>query len=440
MFEEVSDKLSTLVRNIRGLGSLNEKNISESLRSIRRVLLEADVNYKVVKDLVKSVETQSLGQITIKSVTPGQQVVKIFFDELVRVLGGTGSSIQLSSMPPTVIMMTGLQGSGKTTFCVKLAKHFQKKGKRAAVVPLDPYRPAAVKQLQDFAAKAGVDIIPVDHAAGVVAAGEDGLKKGKDAACDVLILDTAGRLHVDDEMMAELEAVKATVKPHEILYVADGMTGQDAVNSASAFARRLSFDGVILTKMDGDARGGAALSMRAVTGKPIKFIGTGERVDALESFYPDRLASRIMGMGDIVSLVEKAEQTVTRENARKLEEKLRKQEFNLEDFYEQLQQIKQLGPLDQLLDMIPFGGAKLKGLKVEENALVRIEAIINSMTREERYNPRIINGSRKKRIARGSGTNVEEINRLLKQFGQMQKMFKNMSRFGMKRAGKMFFS
>jgi len=440
MFDEISDKLGSLVRNIRGLGTLNEKNIGESLRNIRRVLLEADVNYKVVKDLVKTVEEKSLGKVSIKSVTPGQQIVKIFQDELVRVLGETGSTIHLSSSPPTVIMITGLQGSGKTTFCVKLARYFQKKGKRAAVIPLDPYRPAAVKQLEVFAKEGGTSIIPVDYSHGVPAACAEGIKKGTDEGLDVLILDTAGRLHIDDEMMIELEEVKKTAKPAEILYVADGMTGQDAVNSATAFAKRLELDGVVLTKMDGDARGGAAISMRMVTGKPIKFIGTGEKADAFEQFHPDRLASRIMGMGDIVSLVEKAEESVSLEKTRKLEEKLRKQEFNLEDFYDQLQQIKKMGPLDQLLGMMPFGGQKLKGLTVDEKALVRIEAIINSMTRGERYNPKIVNGSRKKRIAKGSGTSVEDINRLLKQFFQMQKIFKNMAKFGMKRVGKMLFN
>lgn len=440
MFDEISEKLGTVVKNLRGLGILTEKNIGESVRNIRLALLEADVNYKVVKDLVNSVQEKSFGKITIKSISPGQQIVKIFHDELVAVLGGTQSVLKLASEPPTIIMVTGLQGSGKTTFCVKLALFFQKKGKRSAVIPLDPYRPAAIKQLEIFGHEAGIPVLNIDFSESVPLAGRKAVQVGKEQGFDVLILDTAGRLHIDDEMMVELEEVKKLVIPSETLYVADGMTGQDAVNSAVTFAKRLEFDGIVLTKLDGDARGGAALSMRVVTGKPIKFISIGEKPDSIEPFYPDRLASRILGMGDLVSLVEKAEESVDRERAQKLEEKLLKQEFNLEDFYEQLQQIRKLGPLDQLMDMLPFGGNKLKGIKVDEKALIQIEAIINSMTRQERYSPRIINGSRKKRIARGSGTSVEEINRLLNQFFQMQKMFKSMARFGLKRFGKLMFS
>ncbi len=425
MFEDLTQKLESALKNLKGQGKLTEKNISDGLKEIRRALLEADVNYKVVKQFIEDVRQKAVGEEVLRSVTPGQQIVKIVHDELIRLMGESRTDIKTAGIPPTIVMLVGLQGSGKTTFAGKLANFLRKKGRHPMLVAADVYRPAAKEQLRVIGKQLGIPVYVTEHNDAVKIC-QEAIQAARQQGCDVLILDTAGRLHIDDAMMQELEAIKKTVKPHEILFVADGMTGQDAVNAAKEFQERLDYDGVVLTKMDGDARGGAALSIRAVTGKPIKFIGTGETLDAVEPFYPDRMASRILGMGDIVSLVEKAQETLDVEKAQKLEQKLRRNEFTLEDFYDQLQQLKKMGPLEQLLGMIPGLSKQIRNVQVDEKALVRIEAIINSMTPEERRNPKIINGSRRKRIARGSGTRVQDVNQLLNQFEQMRKMIKRM--------------
>ncbi len=425
MFQELTEKLDIVFKKLRGQGKLNEKNIEVSLREVRRVLLEADVNYKVVKEFIEKIKEKSLGQTVLRSITPGQQIVKIIHDELIQLLGKSEAPIGFSNLPPAIMMLVGLQGSGKTTLAGKLAQYFKKQGKNPALVAADVRRPAAIQQLKIVGESVGVPVISAEI--------KDAIKICKDAIgiCrqqgnDLVIFDTAGRLHVDEELMQELIEIKKQTQPNEILFVADGMTGQDAVNTAKSFLEHLDFTGVVLTKMDGDARGGAAISIRAVTGKPIKFISVGEKFDALEKFFPDRMASRILGMGDVVSLVEKAQATIDEKEAEKLEKKLRKQEFTLEDFYDQLQQIKRMGPLDQLLGMIPGINSKaLSGLKVDDRSFVKIEAMINSMTPEERRRPQIIDGSRRRRISKGSGTTVQDLNRLLNQFQSMQKMFKN---------------
>ncbi|RMI12728.1 MAG: signal recognition particle protein [Calditrichaeota bacterium] len=434
MFEELTSKLDGILRKVRGQGKLTEKNIADSLKEIRRALLEADVNYRVVKQFINDVREKAVGEEVLKSVTPGQQIVKIVHDELVCLMGQAHSEIKFAGIPPTIIMLCGLQGSGKTTFAGKLAVYLRKKGRRPMLVAADVYRPAAREQLKIVGESVGVPVYATESNDAVRICKES-IQAAREKACDVLILDTAGRLHIDEAMMQELEAVKREVKPHEILFVADGMTGQDAVNAARQFLERLDFHGVVLTKMDGDARGGAALSIRAVTQRPIKFLSVGEKMDALEVFHPDRMASRILGMGDVVSLVEKAQEVVDEEKARKLEKKLRRNEFTLEDFYEQIQQIKRMGPLEQLLGMIPGVGKQLKGLQVDDRALVKVEAIINSMTPEERRKPEIINGSRRKRIALGSGTRVQDVNQLLRQFAEMKKMIKRMNKMKFKRGG-----
>ncbi len=425
MLEDLTAKLEATLKKVRGQGKLTEKNIADSLKEIRRALLEADVNYRVVKQFIADVQQKALGKEVLQSVTPGQQLVKIVHDELVRLMGESRADIKTAGIPPTIIMLTGLQGSGKTTFAGKLANFLRKKGHRPMLVAADIYRPAAIRQLEVIGKNLNIPVYSADSNDAVKIC-KDSIKAAREKGCDILILDTAGRLHIDEEMMAELERIKKEVKPHEILFIADGMTGQDAVNAAQQFLDRLDFDGVVLTKMDGDARGGAALSIRAVTGRPIKFIGVGEKFDQIEVFHPDRMASRILGMGDVVSLVEKAQEAIDVKKAQKLEKKLRKAEFTLEDFYDQLQQVKRMGPLDQLLGMIPGIGNKLKDVQVDDRAFVRIEAIINSMTPEERRRPQIINGSRRKRIARGSGTSVQDVNQLLRQFEQMRKMIKRM--------------
>ena len=433
MFQDLSGKLESIFKKIRGQGRLTEKNIKESTREIRRALLEADVNYKVVKKFVSVVEEKAIGTEVFRSVNPGQLVVKLVHDELTEIMGKANVPIQVSGNP-AVIMLAGLQGSGKTTLAGKLAFYFKKLGKTVLLVGADIYRPAAREQLKVVAEKSGADFFTLSE--------NDAVKIAKEAVnsarskTDIVILDTAGRLHLDDELMNELEVIKKSVQPSEILFVADGMTGQDAINTADAFVKRIDYDGVVLTKMDGDTRGGSALSIRAVTGKPIKFLSIGEKMDALEPFHPERLASRILGMGDIVSLVEKAQESVSEEKARHLQRKLRKQQFNFEDFFEQLQMIKKMGPLDQLLGMIPGMGKQLKGLNVNDDMFVSVEAIINSMTFKERQSPKIINGSRRKRIAKGSGRTVQEINKLLKQFFDMQKMMKQMNK-GNKKLGQM---
>jgi signal recognition particle subunit SRP54 len=434
MFQELTEKFEDVFKKLRGHGKLTETNISETMREVRRILLEADVNFKVAKDFIARVQEKALGHEVVKSITPAQQVIKVIHDELAALMGSSDVGLVSASMPPATIMLVGLQGSGKTTLAGKLAKFLKSKGRNPLLVAADLQRPAAVQQLQIVGEQAGVNVF-AQRESTPVAVCTDAVAFARRDGFDTVILDTAGRLHIDEALMAELSQIKEKTQPHEILFVADGMTGQDAVNTAQEFTRQLDITGVVLTKLDGDARGGAALSIRAVTGKPIKFISVGEKLDALEKFYPDRMASRILGMGDVVSLVEKAQQAVDAEMAQKLEKKLRRQEFTLEDFYEQLQQIKNMGPLEELMGMIPgMGGKAMKGLKLDERALVHTEAIINSMTPDERRRPNIINGSRRKRIANGSGTNVQDVNKLLNQFQMMQKMIKRMSKVGLKGA------
>jgi signal recognition particle subunit SRP54 len=426
MFENLSARLQNVFSNLRNRGRLTEKDVDLALREVRMALLEADVNFKVARDFTARVRERAVGEEVMKSLTPAQQVIKVVQLELSDLMGGQAARIAFASRPPTVVMLVGLQGSGKTTSCAKLANLLRKQGHKPLLVAGDVYRPAAIKQLQVLGDQLGVEVFsmgdktdPVDIAAAAV-------ERGKAMNNSVVILDTAGRLHIDDQMMDELERIKSRVNPTEILLVVDAMTGQDAVNVASAFNDRLGIDGVILTKLDGDARGGAALSVRVVTGKPIKFVTTGEKLDALEQFHPERMASRILGMGDVLTIIEKAEEAFNAEQALKIEEKLRKEEFTLEDFLSQLQDVRKMGPLDQLLGMIP-GLSKskaLKGVSVDEKDLARVEAIIRSMTPAERRNPAIIGGSRKRRIAKGSGVRVQDVNALLKQFDQTRKMLK----------------
>jgi signal recognition particle subunit SRP54 len=427
MFEDLSQKLELVFKKLRGQGKITEVNISQSMREVRRVLLDADVNYKVVKQFIEDVQKRAVGQEVLQSITPGQLIVKIIFDELVKLMGTSKAEINFASMPPTVIMVAGLQGSGKTTFCAKLALHLHGKGRHPFLVAADVYRPAAIDQLEMLAKQIGIPVF-ADRQHTAVEIAEMATDHARKGARDVVIIDTAGRLHVDEEMMREAETIKAKVKPHEILFVVDAMTGQDAVNTAKAFHDRLNFDGVVLTKLDGDTRGGAALSIRAVVNEPIKFVGVGEKLDALEAFHPDRMVSRILGMGDIVTLVEKAQERFDQDKALKLEEKLRKAEFTFEDFLGQLQEIKKMGPLQQVMSMIPGMNKLPVDANVDDKSLVRIEAIIQSMTPLERDKPHIISGTRRKRIANGSGTSIQEVNKVLKQFGEMQKMMKKLSK------------
>ncbi len=426
MFENLSDRLESIYKKLRGRGILKEPDVDAALREIRIALIEADVSLSVIKEFLSGVREKSVGQEVLKSLTPGHQMVKIVNDDLVTLLGDEFSDIRFSSKPPTVILMAGLQGSGKTTTVGKLAKRFKEKGKTCLLVPADVYRPAAIEQLNVLGRDLGIDVFQAGEEKDPVAICRKAVEEAGRKMAQVVILDTAGRQQIDDALMEELKHIKETVQPHECLFVADAMMGQQAAEIARTFHDRVGIDGVILTKMDGDARGGAALSIKSVTGKPIRFIGTGEKLDALEPFYPDRVVSRILGMGDVMSLVEKAEQVYDAEEAQKLEKKLKKNAFTLEDFKDQLKQIQQMGSMEQLLGMIP-GAKKLKGLKVDERAFVRIEAIINSMTPRERERHNIVNSSRKKRIANGSGTSVNDVNKLLKQFSQMQKMMKKMA-------------
>lgn len=425
MFANLTDHLESVFRKLRGQGKLSEENIREAMRDVRRALLEADVNFQVVKDFVNTVSEKAVGSEVLKSITPGQQIVKIVYDEMVKLLGGEGAPLAFAGSPPHKWMMVGLQGSGKTTLCSKIALFYRKKGKKPLLVAADVYRPAAIDQLEILGKSIAVPVFTGDRK-NPVAICKEALAYAAKEGCDLIIFDTAGRLHVDDEMMNEAARISAEINPHEIFFTADAMTGQDAVNAASAFNQRLNFTGVALTKLDGDSRGGAALSILSVTGKPIRFAGVGEKPDALEVFHPERMASRILGMGDVVSLVEKAQEHVDQEAAKALEKKIVKAQFTLQDFKDQLVQIKKMGPLESLLKMIPGMGQQLKGLTVDDKAITRIEAIINSMTKKERTKPIIIDGSRRKRIAAGSGTTVNDVNRLLKQFFEMQKMMKKM--------------
>jgi signal recognition particle subunit SRP54 len=437
VFQDLTARLDGIFKSLRGRGVLSEDNVRESLREVRRALLEADVHFKVAKEFVKRVEERAVGQEVLTGVHPGQQVVKIVHEELVQLLGGTTAQPNITGTPPVPVMVVGLQGSGKTTTCAKLAGWLKKKGKKPFLVPADPYRPAAREQLIKLARANGHDVYegPETDPVQICARGMEAATR---AAADVVLLDTAGRLHVDDELMKELEAIRAKVKPREVLLVVDAMMGQDSVNVAQTFSERLGFDGVVLTKMDGDARGGAALSIRHVTGAPIKFVGVGEAADAIEPFHPDRMASRILNMGDVLSLVERAQEAVDEKDAAKLEEKLRKQTFDLEDFGDQLRKIKKMGPLSQILGMLP-GVPKDALSEVEKDggrSVARVEAIISSMTPAERAKPGILNGSRRKRIARGSGTSVTEVNRLIKQFDEMRKMMRQMSKMKGKGMGR----
>ncbi len=430
MFENLTEKLQRVFKTLRGEGKLTEANIQDALREIRMALLEADVHYKVVRQLIDRIREKALGQEVLTSLTPAQQVVKIVRDEVVETLGGRAASLRFASQPPTVILLAGLQGSGKTTTAGKLARWLFQHGHRPLLVSVDVYRPAAREQLRVIGR--AVELPVFDGPAGEASPLELARLARREAAHsgrDVLIVDTAGRLHIDDELMQEMQQLKQRLEPAEVLFIADAMTGQDAVNSADQFHRRLGLTGVILTKMDGDARGGAALSIRAVTGQPLKFVGVGEKYDALELFQPERVASRILGMGDVLSLIEKVEQTLDQKQALELERKVRTASFTLEDFGEQLRQMRKLGPLEQVLSHLPQVGPfrQLQQVKVEEKQLVRLEAIINSMTLQERGNHQIINGRCRRRIARGSGTTVQEVNRLLKQYVGARKMMRSLS-------------
>jgi signal recognition particle subunit SRP54 len=426
VFEGLAAKLQQTFKKLRGRGKLTEADVSEAMREVRLALLEADVNFKVVKEFVAKVKERSVGQEVLESLTPAQQVIKIVNDELTSLMGGTQSRLAVSPRPPTVVMLVGLQGAGKTTTAGKLARLLVKQSKRPLLVAADIYRPAAIKQLQVLGQQLEIPVFAMENGESPVTIARKAIDQANLYARDTVIIDTAGRLHINEELMGELKAIKQAVKPHEILLVVDAMTGQDAVTVAEAFNTDLGLDGIIMTKLDGDARGGAALSVKAVTGCPIKFAGMGEKLDALEPFHPDRMASRILGMGDVLSLIEKAESTINIEQAQAMEKKLRKEDFTLDDFLEQLQQVRNLGPLDQILGMLPGMGnmKKLKDVEIDENQLKHTEAIIRSMTKKERRDPSVLNGSRRKRIAVGSGTRVQDVNKLLKQFDEAKKMMK----------------
>jgi len=430
VFEGFSDKIQNIMKKIKGKSRISEDDIKEISREIKLALLEADVNFKVVKDFIAKVSEKATGQEVLNSLTPGQQVVKIVRDELVDLLGGTTGKLNFNPNGVTVFLMVGLQGSGKTTASGKIANYLRKQGKKPLLVACDVYRPAAIKQLQVVGGQLDIPVFSIEDSKDVVNIASEGVKFAKSKGNDVVIIDTAGRLHVDEELMDELVNLKSAVKPYEILLVVDAMTGQDAVNVATSFNDKLGIDGIIMSKLDGDTRGGAALSVKAVTGKPIKFASVGEKLNELEPFYPDRMASRILGMGDVLSLIERAEETIEEEEAKRLEKKLREATFNLEDFLAQMQQIKKMGPISQVLSMLPGVGSQLKDIPIEDKHMARIEAIILSMTTKERKNPEIINASRKKRIAAGCGMQVSDVNKLIKQFDEMKKMMKKFGKGG----------
>ncbi|WP_113929869.1 signal recognition particle protein [Bacillus sp. P14.5] len=436
-FEGLADRLQGTIQKIRGKGKVNEADVKEMMREVRLALLEADVNFKVVKTFVKKVSERAVGQEVMQSLTPGQQVIKVVKEELTDLMGGEQSQIAVAKRAPTVIMMVGLQGAGKTTTTGKLANLLRKKyNRKPLLVAADIYRPAAIKQLETLGKQLSMPVFSLGDQVSPVEIAKQAIEKAKEEHHDYVLIDTAGRLHIDEKLMGELEDIKELANPDEIFLVVDAMTGQDAVNVAQSFNDSLGISGVVLTKLDGDTRGGAALSIRSVTEKPIKFVGMGEKLDALEAFHPERMASRILGMGDVLSLIEKAQANVDEEKAKELEKKMRTMSFTFEDFLEQLGQVKQMGPLDELIKMMP-GANKMKGLdklQVDEKQLSHVEAIIQSMTKEEKQHPETINAGRKKRIARGSGRNIQEVNRLLKQFEDMKKMMKQMS--GMQGKGK----
>ena len=424
-FEGLSSRLQEITRKIRGKARITEGDLKEMLREVKLALLEADVNYKIVKEFIESIREKALGQDVLKSLTPGQQVVKIVKDELVELLGGTESKVNFTPNPPTIIMLVGLQGSGKTTTAGKLANLFRKQGKKPLLVACDVYRPAAIKQLQVVGKQLNIPVYANETSKDVVHIARQAMSVAISKLNDVVILDTAGRLHIDEELMEELKKLKSNIKPHEILLVVDSMTGQDAVNVAEKFNTTVGIDGVVLTKLDGDTRGGAALSVKKVTGKPIKFAATGEKLNDIEVFHPERMAGRILGMGDILSVIEKAEEAFDQEQAEKLEKQLRKREFDLDDYLTQIRQIKKMGSFSSLLKLIP-GMNQLKDVKIDDKEFVRIEAIICSMTKEEKRDVRLLNASRRQRIAKGSGTSVQEINKFIKSFEMTQKMMKKM--------------
>lgn len=432
-FEGLSEKLNAVFKRLKGKGKLSEEDIKVAMREVRLALLEADVNYKVVKDFVKSVSERAVGAEVLESLTPAQQVIKIVHEELIRLMGSENARIQFPAHPPCVVMMVGLQGSGKTTHSAKLAKYFKGQGHRPLLVACDIYRPAAIEQLKVVGAQAEVPVFELGQRPPLEIA-QKAIAHAKDHGNDLVILDTAGRLHIDEQLMAELKGLKENLEIHETLLVVDAMTGQDAVNVAKSFHEQLDITGVVLTKLDGDTRGGAALSVLAVTGRPIKFAGTGEKLDDLEPFHPDRMASRILGMGDVLTLIEKAQTAVDQKEADKMMRRLKENTFNMEDLLAQMQQIKQMGSLRQIIGMLP-GGDKIKEEDIDDKQLVHVEALIRSMTPAERENPKLINPSRKRRIAAGSGQKVEDVNKLLRQFEQMQKMMKQFSGKGKK--GKM---
>ena len=433
MLDNLSSRLQNIFSKLKTRGILKEKDVEEALREVRLALLEADVNFKVAKDLTAAIKERSVGQKVLESLSPAQQVIKIVDEELTNTLGKATASIELSQKPPTVIMLAGLQGSGKTSTVAKLALHFRKKGSKPLMVAADTYRPAAIEQLKTLGNELGIEVYSEEK--NPVKISMNAINKAGKEGFDVVLVDTAGRLHIDEEMMQELVEIRKAIRPHQILLVVDAMTGQNAVNFAEAFKEKLGFDGLILTKMDGDARGGAALSIYKVTDVPIKFITISEKPDGLEVFHPDRMSSRILGMGDVLSLIEKAEEVSDVEKAKEMEKKILKQQFTLDDLFEQLQQVKQMGPIDQLVDMIPGLNKLPQAAQIDEKQLTRIGAIIQSMTKEERSNPQAINGSRRERIAKGSGTNVSDINKLLKQYYQTKKMMATLG----KKKGKLGF-
>ena len=433
-FEGLSNRLQEITRKMRGKARITESDLKEMLREVKLALLEADVNYKIVKEFINTIQEKALGQDVLKSLTPGQQVVKIVKDELVELLGGVESKVNFTPNPPTIVMLVGLQGSGKTTTAGKLANLFRKQGKKPLLVACDVYRPAAIKQLQVVGAQLNIPVFSNEQSKDVVHIAKQAINVAISKLNDVIILDTAGRLQIDEQLMQELKNVKTAVKPHEILLVVDSMTGQEAVNVADTFNKEVGIDGIVLTKLDGDTRGGAALSVKKVTGKPIKFAATGEKLSDIEVFHPDRMAQRILGMGDILSVIEKAEETFDMEQAEKLEKQMRKKEFDLDDYLAQLRQVKKMGSFSSLLKLIP-GMNQLKDIKVDDKEFERIEAMICSMTKQEKRNIKILNGSRRQRIAKGSGTSVQEVNKFIKSFEMTQKMMKQLknNKGGMKK-------
>ncbi len=426
-FEGLSSRLQEITRKLKGKARITEDDLKEVLREVKLALLEADVNYKIVKEFVATIQEKALGQDVLKSLTPGQQVIKIVKDEMVSLLGGEESKINFTPNPPTVIMLVGLQGSGKTTTAGKLANIIRKQGKKPLLVACDVYRPAAIKQLEVVGKQLDIPVYTNESTKDVNIIAKQAMNVAISKLNDVIIIDTAGRLQIDEALMQELKDLKSNVKPHEILLVVDSMTGQDAVNIADTFNKDLGIDGIVLTKLDGDTRGGAALSVKKITGRPIKFAATGEKLSDIEVFHPERMASRILGMGDVLSIIEKAEETFDLEEAQKLEQKLKKQSFDLDDYLGQLRQMKKMGSFSSILKMIPGLGSKLKDVEVDDKEFLRIEAIICSMTKEERRNPKVLNGSRRLRIAKGSGTSVEQINKFMKSFEMTQKMMKEMT-------------